>query len=68
MHYWTFARKEDRPIPDINSHVLVRNLQKRQFLNSLKDIKQVRCQLKAFDINKGKPKAYLGEFKHDDPK
>jgi len=68
MHYWMAARKADRPIPDINSHSLVRNLQKKQFLNSLKDIKQVRCKLKAFDIKLGKSKAYLDVFKQDDPK
>ena len=37
-------------MPDLKAHSLVRNLQKKQFLNSLKDIRQVICKLKSYDI------------------
>lgn len=59
MHYWTQARKSERPMPDLKAHSLVRNLQKKQFLSSLKDIRQVTCKLKAYDIEKGKEGAHL---------
>jgi hypothetical protein len=53
MHFWVPARKSERPMPDIKAHSLVRNLQKKQFLSSLQDIRQVRCKLKDYDIEKG---------------
>ena len=51
----------------MKTHSLVRILHKKQFLNSLKDIREVPCQLKKYDINKGRDGAYLDDFKKDDP-
>lgn len=59
MHYWVPARASERPIPDLKTHSLVRILHKKQFLNSLKDLREVVCQLKKYDINQGKDGAYL---------
>lgn len=67
MHFWVSARPTQRPIPDLKTHSLVRILHKKQFLNSLKDIREVACQLKKYDINQGREGAYLNEFKKDDP-
>lgn len=53
MHFWVPAKKSERPIPDIKAHSLIRGLQKKQFLCSLKDIRQVRCKLREYDIEKG---------------
>jgi hypothetical protein len=53
MHYWVPAKKTERPIPDIKSHSLVFSLRKKQFLSSLKDIRQVKCKLRVYDIEKG---------------
>ena len=53
MHYWVSARKSERSMPDIKAHSLVRNLQKKQFLSSLQDIRQVKCKLREYDIEKG---------------
>lgn len=36
-------------------------------MNSLKDIREVVCQLKKYDINKGADGSYLSEFQKDDP-
>lgn len=54
MHYWVQARKQERPIPDVKAHFLIRNVQKRQYLSSLRDIKDVTTNLRNFDIVKGK--------------
>ena len=50
MHYWVAARKTERPIPDLKSHSLIRNFQKKQYLSSLKDLKQIKCKLVHYDI------------------
>lgn len=59
MHYWVSAKPAERPIPDLKTHSLVRILHKRQYLNSLRDIREVSCQLKRYDINRDKDGAYL---------
>jgi len=50
MHYWVSPRKTERPIPDLKVHSLIRAIQKKQYLSSLKDLKQVKCKLVYYDI------------------
>lgn len=59
MHFWVEARKEHRPIPDMNAHFLVKNPQKKQFKNSLAAIRAISINLKHYDIEKLQDKAYL---------
>jgi hypothetical protein len=59
MHYWVPAKKSERIIPDLKAHSIVRSLQKKQYLSSLKDIRQVKSKLRIYDIEKGSNGAYL---------
>ena len=59
MHFWVEARLEQRPVPSVNSHFLIRNLQKAQFANSLTALKIITTQLRRFDIKHDKDNAYL---------
>ena len=67
MHYWVPARKAERCIPDINAHFLIKNVQKKLYKVSLRDLKDVRSKLKRYDIEKGRENSYLEEFIKDDP-
>ena len=59
MHYWILARQSERPIPDVNAHFLIKNVQKKQYLNSLKDLRSVVNKLKIYDINVGRDQAFM---------
>ena len=67
MHFWVEAKKDHRPIPDMNAHFLVKNPQKKQFKNSLAAIRAISINLRHYDIERLQDKAYLSEFKDTNP-
>lgn len=45
---------QDRRVPDPNGHALLKAKQKKEFLNSLKDLEIVKCCFRDYEIDHAK--------------